>query len=283
MEATTESTTWLLDAWTARFISVFETMAGERPALSWKPSNLLRAPAGLLWWEQLYSIGPGATLWIGAPEAGWSELGGRVLRSAGIESTEAADARNTYLEIISQVLSGCAQDLAARLGRPVSCQEGAEIAAPPDRAAGFECEISAGESAAQRLYIGVAPGLLGSFETGVTAPPPAEVLAAPPEAAEPAEAGEPRQPQPQGKTMDLLLEVELPVSVSFGRAQLPLKDVLKLTTGSIVELNRAISEPVEVIVNNCVIARGEVVVVDGNYGVRIQEIVSRERRLKTVN
>ncbi len=82
--------------------------------------------------------------------------------------------------------------------------------------------------------------------------------------------------------MDLLLDVELPVSVSFGRAQLALKDLLKLTSGSIVELNRTISEPVEVIVNNCVIARGEVVVVDGNYGIRIQEIVSRQERLRTL-
>ncbi|MBL8231774.1 MAG: flagellar motor switch protein FliN [Bryobacterales bacterium] len=82
--------------------------------------------------------------------------------------------------------------------------------------------------------------------------------------------------------MDLLLEVELPVSVSFGRAQLPLKDVLKLNSGSIVELNRSINEPVEVIVNNCVVARGEVVVVEGNYGVRIKQIVSREERLRTL-
>jgi flagellar motor switch protein FliN/FliY len=49
-----------------------------------------------------------------------------------------------------------------------------------------------------------------------------------------------------------------------------------------VELNRAVSEPVEVIVNNCVIARGEVVVVDGNYGVRIIQILSRRERLRTL-
>ena len=84
------------------------------------------------------------------------------------------------------------------------------------------------------------------------------------------------------RTLDLLLEVELPVSVSFGRAQLPLKEVLKLNSGSIVELNRSISEPVDLIVNNCVIARGEVVVVEGNYGVRIKQIVSREERLRTL-
>ena len=62
-----------------------------------------------------------------------------------------------------------------------------------------------------------------------------------------------------------------------------LKDVIKLTTGSIVELNRSIVEPVEVIVNNCVIARGEVVVIEGNYGVRIQQIISRQERLRTLH
>jgi flagellar motor switch protein FliN/FliY len=78
------------------------------------------------------------------------------------------------------------------------------------------------------------------------------------------------------------MEVDLPISVSFGRAQLALRDVLKLNSGSIVELNRTISDPVEIIVNNCVIARGEVVVVEGNYGVRIQQVISREERLRTL-
>jgi flagellar motor switch protein FliN/FliY len=82
--------------------------------------------------------------------------------------------------------------------------------------------------------------------------------------------------------MDLLLDVELPVSISFGRTQLPLKDVLRLTTGSIVELNRGVSEPVEILVNHCLIARGEVVVVEGNYGVRIQQIASRQERLRSL-
>ena len=84
------------------------------------------------------------------------------------------------------------------------------------------------------------------------------------------------------KGLDLLLDVELPLSVSFGHAELPIKDVIKLTTGSIVELNRSISEPVEVIVNNVVIARGEVVVVEGNFGVRIKQVVSRQERLRTL-
>jgi flagellar motor switch protein FliN len=82
-------------------------------------------------------------------------------------------------------------------------------------------------------------------------------------------------------TLELLLDLELPVSISFGKAQMPLGQVLKWTTGSIVELESAVNEPVEVVVNHCVIARGEVVVVDGNYGVKIQQIVSRDQRLET--
>jgi flagellar motor switch protein FliN len=83
------------------------------------------------------------------------------------------------------------------------------------------------------------------------------------------------------KTFDLLLDVALPIAVSFGRTSLQIREVLKLNTGSIVELDRFVTDPVEVIVNNCVIARGEVVVVDGNYGVRINQLASREERLRT--
>lgn len=83
------------------------------------------------------------------------------------------------------------------------------------------------------------------------------------------------------RTLELLLDVALPVSVSFGKTALAIRDVLKLNTGSIVELNRLVSEPVEVIVNDCVIARGEVVIVEGNYGVRILQLATREDRLRT--
>ena len=83
----------------------------------------------------------------------------------------------------------------------------------------------------------------------------------------------------QASNLGLLLDVELPVSISFGRTLLPIRDVLRLSTGSVVELDCAANEPVEVIVNNCTIARGSVVVIDGNYGVRIEEIVSRQERM----
>jgi flagellar motor switch protein FliN len=76
-----------------------------------------------------------------------------------------------------------------------------------------------------------------------------------------------------------ILDVELPITVSIGSTQLPLREILKLTTGSIVELDRLITDPVDIMVNKCIIARGEVVVIEGNYGVRILEVVSRSERL----
>jgi flagellar motor switch protein FliN len=73
-------------------------------------------------------------------------------------------------------------------------------------------------------------------------------------------------------TMDLLMDMELPVMIRFGSARMLLRDLLKLTAGSIIEFNRAPENPVEILVNRRIVARGSAVVVDGNYGVRISEI-----------
>jgi flagellar motor switch protein FliN/FliY len=74
----------------------------------------------------------------------------------------------------------------------------------------------------------------------------------------------------------------MPVTVSFGTARVSLKDVAKLSTGSIIELNRSLSEPVQLVVNNCSIAQADVVVVDGKFGIRIKEIMSRHDRLRSL-
>lgn len=78
--------------------------------------------------------------------------------------------------------------------------------------------------------------------------------------------------------LDALLGVDLPVTISFGTTDMPLAEVMKLTTGSIVQFNHLLNEPVNVVVNDCLVARGDVVVVDGNYGVRISEVLARATR-----
>ena len=82
--------------------------------------------------------------------------------------------------------------------------------------------------------------------------------------------------------IDLLLDVELPIIVSFGESEMPLKDVLKLGAGSVIELDRSVNDPVTIIVNQKPIARGEVVMVDGNYGVRILEVESTAERIRSL-
>jgi flagellar motor switch protein FliN/FliY len=72
--------------------------------------------------------------------------------------------------------------------------------------------------------------------------------------------------------LKLVMDVELNVSLLFGRRQLPLREVLELTSGSVVELDRMVHEPVELLLDGKVIARGEAVIVDGNYGLRVTEI-----------
>jgi flagellar motor switch protein FliN len=82
--------------------------------------------------------------------------------------------------------------------------------------------------------------------------------------------------------IDLLLDVELPIVVSFGTTEIPLKDVLRLGVGSVIELEKAVNDPVTITVNQKPIAKGEVVMVDGNYGVRILEVESTAERIRSL-
>jgi flagellar motor switch protein FliN len=79
----------------------------------------------------------------------------------------------------------------------------------------------------------------------------------------------------------LLMGVKLPIRVLLGRTQLCLRDVAQLANGAVVELDCSPDDPVEIIVNDRVIAHGEVVVVSGNYGVRITKIASHHSDSET--
>ena len=72
--------------------------------------------------------------------------------------------------------------------------------------------------------------------------------------------------------LKLVMDVELNVSLRFGQCQLPLREVLDLASGSVIELDRDVDDPVELLLDGKVIARGEAVIVDGNYGLRVTEI-----------
>jgi flagellar motor switch protein FliN/FliY len=274
----TEQIRGLLDHWAAGLAEVVASMADQKPEVRWEAAAAPPAESDLLWWDQPLQIAPGASLWVATPRNTWEYVGTLTLKAAGLETVETNEARNTWLEILGQSLSGLARSIGGVLGREVTCEAGAERAPETNPETAASLSLTFGDTPQSPLWIGFSPKLMelisqpAGGETVETHAPHTDA------GGEPVHARRGDIPP----TMDLLLDVELPVSVSFGKTEISMKDVLKLTTGSIVELNRGVNEPVEVLVNHCLIARGEVVVVEGNYGVRIQQIVSRTDRLRSV-
>ena len=88
---------------------------------------------------------------------------------------------------------------------------------------------------------------------------------------------------PQNQNLNILLDVKLQLSVELGKTELPIKKVLELTQGSIVTLNKAAGEPVELYANGKLIAYGEVVVIEDNFGLRITHITDPAKRLNSLN
>ena len=82
------------------------------------------------------------------------------------------------------------------------------------------------------------------------------------------------------KNISLILDVKLPVRVRIGKKKMLLKDVLNMDIGSVIELNQLANDPLDILVDNHVIAQGEVVIVDGNFGVQITTIGTKKDRLK---
>jgi flagellar motor switch protein FliN/FliY len=214
-------------------------------------------------WEQSFSAPEGPSFWIAAGKDLWESVGRISLEAAGIEEVTEEDCRSTWQEIVNQTVGGMASGMTADRDREVTASNGAQIEAEPPGLTWLVFSVTDSDKTwpVKAAWTTELAGL------GEAAPDEVRSVVA--------------RDGAVSKTFDLLLEVALPITVSFGRTSLQIREVLKLNTGSIVELERLVSDPVEVIVNDCVIARGEVVVVDGNYGVRISQLASREDRMRT--
>jgi len=88
----------------------------------------------------------------------------------------------------------------------------------------------------------------------------------------------------QGEHYDinLILDIPLDVSVELGRVKMLVNDLLQLGQGSIIELNKAVSEPLEIYISNKLVARGEVVVMEEQFGIRVTDIISPHERVKSL-
>ncbi len=220
------------------------------------PADAVEDP---LIWRQEFPLGEGALVWVVAGRDLWEAVGRMVLSGQGIDSVADEDCRPVWNDVARQAMSEAATGLRIQAERGEASDD-----VPDELAHDVTLEI---RNSIQIWHVRIAWN--SAFAEAFPVP---------------AQSGLPAQVSPDpmpSRTLDLLLDVSLPVSVSFGKTSLRIREVLKLNTGSVVELDRLVSEPVDVIVNNCVIARGEVVVVDGNYGVRVIHIASRADRLRS--
>jgi flagellar motor switch protein FliN len=267
---------WLVAQWVTRFTEITLTMGDLQPEMHVHHIDDVAVKSGLLWWEQPFSCAPDSPVWVGAPEEAWTDIATIVLAAAGVDPAPASEIQSTYLEIVRQSMSSLGNDIGDRISAQVTPTKGAE--APPRQVPrhAFRIETKLPDRMVD-FFVVICDDLCqvvlsrpsssgNTFEDDAHVHQPeslSEVAAL-----------------PASRTFELLLDVELPISVSFGRAALKLQDAIKLITGSLIELDRGLSDPVDLLVNNCVIARGEVVVIDGNYGVRITEIISQKERLQ---
>jgi len=97
------------------------------------------------------------------------------------------------------------------------------------------------------------------------------------------EMGEATASTGETKSLDLILDIPLTVTVELGRSKMLINDLLQLGQGSVIELTKLVGEPLEVLVNQKLVARGEVVVVNEKFGVRLTDIVSPMERVQSLS
>ncbi len=83
--------------------------------------------------------------------------------------------------------------------------------------------------------------------------------------------------------IDMILDIPVQLTVELGRTKIPIKHILQLAQGSVIELDGLAGEPMDVLVNGCLIAQGEVVVVNDKFGIRLTDIITPSERLRKLN
>jgi flagellar motor switch protein FliN/FliY len=227
----------------ANFASAVETPTGARPQI--QPAVSIDAnsvPPELLWWEQTLDAAEGS-VWIGAGPPVRQALGCAASGAVAMGELVGGDAERSYQVLLQR----CWQGVEGAIG-------GGRLSTPPPGEPLFRIPIEMPGTGALQIYAACREA---RGETRY------------------AKADRPPQRR-RGTALDLLLDTEIPLTVRFGSTRMLLRDIVRLSAGSVVALNRGMAEPVDIVVNGRLVARGDVVSVQGNYALRVTEI--RERR-----
>ena len=210
--------------------------------------STVQRPSDLIWWSWSLSIDPACRVLAGASLSTWKEV-------CGLDAeVTPADFGAESLAALTPIIQEAA---ASRFGLEVTCGAAERSEEPPREWTSAPFAINPAPDAGMSVYFSISPDLEAALGGSASATEGSEE----PELA-------PRLTTAR-TSADILMHVEMPVTIILGCTTMRLKDLLNLTNGSVVELDQMLNEEVEVRINNCVIAYGEVVAVDGNYAVRI--------------
>ncbi|MGB7266635.1 MAG: FliM/FliN family flagellar motor switch protein [Terracidiphilus sp.] len=225
-------------------------------------------------------LGAGAFGWA-ATLAGDAEGRFSVLLDGSLLETslvgEGMDQKAGWSELLHEVADAAAGDLLARTGTKCQVVKFEEIEAEAQVSRAFQ--LRAGERAWTILVRDEVKMPDARPDAGPDAP---NVDVAGSKAAAEQLGQEMPAPTALSPGLELLLDVELEASLRFGSREMPLGEILDLGPGDVVELDRHVADPVDLIVGDKIVARGEVVLVNGNFGLRITEVAAPRKRLETI-
>jgi len=182
---------------------------------------------------------------------------------------EGVDQRAGWGELLREVADAAAGELLAKTGRKCRVEKFEPIDGESKVSRAFQLK-----SAGREWTILV--------RDEVRAPRPDNAAQAAPSRAASPPAPAPSAPSALSPGVELMLDIELEASLRFGSRELPLGEILDLGPGDVVQLDRHISDPVDLIVGDKIVARGEVVLVNGNFGLRVTEVAMPRKRLESI-
>jgi len=219
---------------------------------------IVAATSGALRGEVSFRLPAGSTLQLAKVFMG-------EMAAAAAEVTP--EHREAVLELLRQVSGLAATSFKTAYGELQIHLEGAPAAPSWSSSAAAWFRIGDDPAAAILIEIQLSAALVAGLRTEreETPAPAPDPVAVPPKIA-------PLPPHDEKVNLDLLMNVELAVTLRFGSRKLLLREVLDLIPGSVVDLDRQVQDPVDMLLDGRVIARGEVVVMEGNYGLRVTEV-----------
>lgn len=259
----TQIATLLVQSWADSVVAVLESMTAHRPKIELRESIATGQAEGTAWWAQRLSILDQPSFWIGAPAESWTALGRLVLSALGVDDPADSDVEATCRDVMAQTSAMVATELTRQFGEEITGGDSLP-AGQPDAIAGpvFKWSLDAGLISIEGTAVCTDAFL---HRCSGFAKPPAVEESKSQELASPSDS----EAQLGGRPVQSIPRLDLRVKFVLGRTTLPLRDVFKLTVGSVVELDHSAIDPADVVIQGRVFARGQVVVVNGNYGLKI--------------